>query len=256
MRTAGVLAERWGLKDPVALTGGCQSAVLSDRELVVKTPYDPLHGHTEGYGLIAYQTTGVFPEVLDFDDETGSLLIPYIEGIHPQVIDRIDDIAAAMRHIRAAPETAPVVDRAWPRLGAQVHPHLYETFIWAVRRQPPADSSDRMIWCHGDLWHQNIIESADGSLVFIDPVIRWGSELSEAAELAGRTIAYQCDDYETVLDRVSAAYEVDRERLRLAAGLFSVVNASFFRHSCDIARMGQNLKVADLLLFDGTQPGR
>lgn len=240
------LVNRWGLGSVRPLTGGSCGVVYTDGERVVKVPFVRWHGLRERRALHAFRKNPAFIEPLGFDDVSGGLLLPFIEGTHPNVNASIDRIASFVLDIISVDEPGAVLP--WPRLDRPIHPALEHIYRWSLMFLPKPDDTDRMVWCHGDLWHRNIIERPDGSLVFIDPVARWGTVLSEAAELANRTIAYQNPCNDEVLGLIAAALRLDPVRLRTATGIYSIVNASGHRHIGNYDKSELHMAVARQLL--------
>lgn len=240
------LATKWGLGPTRTLTGGSCGIVLTDGERVVKVPFVRWHGLRELRALQAFRKNPAFISPLSSDDASGGLLLPFIEGIHPEVTLSVDKIAEVALSIESTEPSGVVVP--WPRLDQPIHADLRDIYRWSLAFLPKPDSTDKVLWCHGDLWHQNIIERPDGSLVFIDPVARWGTVLSEAAELANRTIAYQNRKVSEVLGLIADAFHLDPSRLRVATGIYSIVNASGHRHLGNFHKSELHLEVARELL--------
>lgn len=211
LRRALAAARRWGVEPDQIIEGRC-GIVITDGQRAVKADPDPSRARANISGMRALVASGVIVEILD-QDEDGTALMPYVEGSHVDVIDRIDDIAAAVDAVRTCGANG-LPSHSWPTL----EPGVEEASILELRelsadvRQAIGDLG-QLVPVHGDLWSDNILSVPHQPLVLIDANPRLGYVACEAADLAVRTLAYDRPGDGSVFEVVADAFGLPVETI-------------------------------------------
>lgn len=155
---------------------------------VLKLSPDPDLGRVETSALLAWRSSGRVPRVLEFDRESGALLMEAIRPGTPladvQAEARIGEIAGLVRDLHAAQDERdlkkfpPLVERVefifafWgqrlqkPEVSSGVSRELFERSRVSAREL--ATRPGRRALLHGDLHARNVLEGSRG-LVAVDP---------------------------------------------------------------------------------------
>lgn len=188
------LAQKWRLQIIRSVSSGSSSCVLLCEQpdggiVVVKLSPDRALGIAEASALGAWQASGRVPRILEFDDDSGALLM---EAIRPgtrladeQVAIRLDEVVELVRDLHVHGEDEAIeafpalIERVefifaffserlrYPRIASQVSPELMERSLAAARDL--AAESGRRVLLHGDFHPRNVLNGGNRGLVTIDP---------------------------------------------------------------------------------------
>ena len=188
------LARRWNVPIGRSAAPGATSCVwfceaYGGEPAVLKLSPDPTLGASEAKALTAWRSSGRVPQTLDFDADSGALLL---EAIQPGTILAADDPAARIEgiaelvgglHASAEAEAMagfpPLMERVEfifgfyeerlhdPAVASVVPAGLLEGSAAAARRLAAKPGRDVLL--HGDLHARNVLNGGVRGLVAIDP---------------------------------------------------------------------------------------
>lgn len=190
------LVRKWSIQIDRSSSRGSHSCLLlcrlrSGESAVLKLSPDRSLTLTEASALAAWRASGRVPHLLDFDEETGALLMEAIDPGTPladrQAATPPEAIAGLVRDLHSAPgediieSFPPLIQRVefifefWgkqlrkPEVAAHVSQELVERSL-ATARELAARSPRPRVLLHGDLHADNVLDGGDQrGLVAVDP---------------------------------------------------------------------------------------
>lgn len=191
----GRLARRWNLRVVRPVSNGATSCVLvcerrGGEAVVLKVSPDRALILAEAAALDVWRACGRVPELFDFDDESGALLM---EALRPGTVltdgtkrSRLGEVVGLVRELHAGVDETvlagfpPLIERVefifglWgkrlrkPEVAAVIPQDLTERSLATAREL--ATGPGRRVLLHGDLHLRNVLDGGpDRGLVAIDP---------------------------------------------------------------------------------------